>query len=248
MTRLKTVADWIRQSKKVVGFTGAGISTNSGIPDFRSPDGVWAKNRTVQFQEFINNREDRIEYWRQKLESWPDIRDAQPNSGHRFFAHLQQSGQLLGLITQNIDGLHEKSGIPDDAMVRLHGWLHIAGCLSCGQEISMDDACERVKTDDPAPECGACGGLLKPATISFGQSLRAADLDRATALSVKCDLFLAVGSSLVVQPAAGFPALAKKNGARLVIINHTATPLDQLADAVIRDDIGETAEAIQALL
>ncbi len=248
MTTIKSLSHWIRQSRKVVGFTGAGISTASGIPDFRSPDGVWARNRTVQFQDFVANRADRIEYWRQKLESWPAIRDAEPNHGHHFFADLQKQNRLLGLITQNIDGLHEKSGVPEEAIIRLHGWLHTAVCLSCGEEISMDDACERVRAEDPAPVCHGCGGLLKPATISFGQRLRPADLDRAGALSARCDLFLAVGSSLIVQPAAGFPALAKKNGARLVIINKTATPLDEMADAVIRNDISETFHAVRRFL
>ncbi len=234
---IATVADWIRQSTAITGFTGAGISTGSGIPDFRSPDGVWARNRTVMFDAFLNNHEDRVEYWRQKVESWPAIRDAQPNDGHRFFTGLAAEGRLLGLITQNIDGLHEKSGLAPDKIVRLHGWLHEAACLACSLSVPMDDVCERVKRGDEAPTCESCGGLMKPATISFGQSLREKDLQRAAALSAKCDLFIAVGSSLVVQPAAGFPVIAKQQGARLVIVNNTATPLDGLADAVVRDDI-----------
>ena len=241
------VADWINQSTAITGFTGAGISTGSGIPDFRSPDGVWARNRTVQFDEFLSNYEDRVEYWRQKVESWPAIRDARPNDGHRFFAELAAAGRLLGLITQNIDGLHEKSGLNPDKIVRLHGWLHEAICLDCGQSVSMNDACDRVKKGEKTPRCESCGGLMKPATISFGQRLREGDLRRAAALSAKCDLFIAAGSSLVVQPAAGFPAIARENGARLVIVNNTATPLDGLADAVIRDDISGACRDILAL-
>ncbi|MFP4445436.1 MAG: SIR2 family NAD-dependent protein deacylase [Desulfosudaceae bacterium] len=244
MTGIDEVAHWISQSQKITGFTGAGISTGSGIPDFRSPDGVWARNRTVMFDDFLAAESERVEYWRQKLESWPAIRDARPNAGHRFFADLDAAGRLLGLITQNIDGLHEKSGVRPERIIRLHGWMNEAVCLSCGQAIDMDEACRRVRNESPAPLCEACGGLLKPATISFGQSLKPADLERAATWSLKCDLFVAVGSSLVVQPAAGFPVMAKKNGARLVIINQTATPLDRQADAVIREDISEVLERI----
>ena len=248
MAVIEKVANWIKESRKIVGFTGAGISTNSGIPDFRSPHGVWSKNRTVTFQEFVENRSDRIEYWRQKLESWPDIRDARPNSGHLFFTKLEQQGRLLGLITQNIDGLHTKSGLSKEKIIQLHGWTNTAACLSCGAEISMDKACELVKNKDPAPVCQECSGLLKPATISFGQSLRKTDLDQAASWSAKCDLFIAVGSSLVVQPAAGFPLLARQNGARLVIVNHSTTPLDKKAGAVIREDISEVFQKISDLM
>ncbi|MFW5989395.1 MAG: SIR2 family NAD-dependent protein deacylase [Desulfosudaceae bacterium] len=248
MTVIDEVAGWIKESKKITGFTGAGISTGSGIPDFRSPDGVWARNRTVMFDDFLANQADRVEYWRQKLESWPPIRDARPNAGHRFFCGLEEAGRLLGVITQNIDGLHEKSGLNPDRIVRLHGWMNEAVCLSCGQALDMEEACRRVKEESPAPSCGFCGGLLKPATISFGQQLNQADLERAASLAVKSDLFVVVGSSLVVQPAAGFPMLAVKNGARLVIINQTATPLDKQADAVIHDDSSQVLQAIGDLI
>ncbi len=244
MEKLDEIAGCIKESNKVLGFTGAGVSTASGIPDFRSPDGFWAKNRTIMFDDFVANYEDRVEYWRQKAESWPQIRDSRPNIAHRFFYDLEKSGRLLAVITQNIDGLHEKSGISPDKIVRLHGWLNEAVCLSCRQTIAMDEACRRVREEFPAPVCRECGGLLKPATISFGQRLRPRDLERAAGLSAECDLFLAVGSSLVVQPAAGFPELAKKNGARLVIVNKTATPLDRLADVVVQADIGTVFSAL----
>ncbi|MDY6904236.1 MAG: Sir2 family NAD-dependent protein deacetylase [Thermodesulfobacteriota bacterium] len=245
MVPLTDVAEWIRESRKIVGFTGAGISTNSGIPDFRSPGGVWAKNKTIMFQDFVDNYEDRVTYWQQKAAIWPDMRDASPNNAHLFFAELDRAGNLMGLITQNIDGLHERSGVDMEKIVRLHGWMGEAVCLSCGAGISMDEACDRVR-HEPAPVCDQCGGLLKPATISFGQRLRESDLNRAAALSAKCDLFIVVGSSLVVQPAAGFPEIAKKNKARLVIVNNAATPLDSLADAVIREDIGVAFERLMA--
>lgn len=243
MASLMDVAKWIQASRKIAGFTGAGISTNSGIPDFRSPGGIWAKNRTIMYQDFLDHYEDRVVYWKQKVAIWPDMRDAQPNIAHLFFAELDQAGKLLGIITQNIDGLHERSGVDRKKVVRLHGWMAEAVCLSCGFAISMDAACERVK-HDPAPVCEQCGGLFKPATISFGQNLREEDLTRAATLSTKCDLFIVVGSSLVVQPAAGFPEMAKQNRARLVIINNAATPLDRMADAVIRKDIGEAFDAL----
>lgn len=248
MKNITAVVDWIRQSHAVVGFTGAGISTGSGIPDFRGPNGVWAKYRTIMFDDFRANPADREEYWRQKVESWPVIRDAAPNDGHRFFNRLAADGRLLGLITQNIDGLHAKAGLSADRIVRLHGWLQEVVCLSCGRTIDMDDACGRVERGEAAPNCTVCGGLLKPATISFGQSLRQADLRRAADLAVRCDLFIAAGSSLVVQPAAGFPALAKENRARLVIVNNRATPLDRLADAVIRGDITTVFREMDRLL
>ena len=201
MASLTDVAKWIQASRKIIGFTGAGISTHSGIPDFRSPGGVWSKNTTILFQEFVDNYEDRVEYWRQKAAIWPAVRDAEPNNAHQFFVDLDRAGKLLGIITQNIDGLHERSGVDGQKIVRLHGWMQEAVCLSCGTAVTMDAACERLK-DEPAPVCEQCAGLLKPATISFGQSLREGDLSRAATLSTKCDLCLAVGSSLVVQPAA----------------------------------------------
>jgi len=229
----------IAASHHVLGFTGAGISTESSIPDFRSPGGVWSKYRTVQFQEFVENREDRIEYWRQKVEGWPAIRDAQPNRGHRAFVELDRRGQLLAVVTQNIDGLHQKAGLPREKVVELHGNTTESACLDCGGRIPTDEAVARVKQGDLCPECARCGGLLKPATVSFGQSMPETDMLRAERLCHECDVFLAVGSSLVVQPAATFPVVAKRNGSVLIVVNRTETPLDPIADLVIRDEIGE---------
>ncbi|MEM8952644.1 MAG: Sir2 family NAD-dependent protein deacetylase [Verrucomicrobiota bacterium] len=237
---IKRARELVASASKIVGFSGAGISTESGIPDFRSPDGIWANNRTVYFDQFVANRADRIEYWRQKSSMWPEMRDANPNAGHQFFADLHHSEKLLAMITQNIEGLHQKAGLPADQVIELHGTTVEVSCLSCSATISMDEACDRIAAGDPAPECQSCGGLLKPATISFGQSLNAANIDRATTLCQDCDLLIAVGSSLVVHPAAGFPLIAKQNGAKLIIINRTETPLDTVADVIIQNEIGPT--------
>jgi NAD-dependent deacetylase len=228
----------IAATRRVVGFTGAGISTESGIPDFRSPNGVWAKYRTVYFDEFLASHEGRIEYWRQKVENWPYIRDAQPNAGHAAFVELQRAGKLRALITQNIDGLHQRAGLRPETVIELHGTTTEALCLSCGARIPSEEAVARVKRGELAPECRLCGGYLKPATISFGQAMPEQEMHRATTATLECDVFLAVGSSLVVYPAAGFPPLAKENGATLVIINRDPTPLDAIADLVINGEIG----------
>jgi NAD-dependent deacetylase len=231
-------ATLIAASGRIVGFTGAGISTESGIPDFRSPNGVWANNRIIEYQEFVSSRAGRVEYWRQKVATWPEMRDAQPNAGHRAFAELERRGTLRAMITQNIDGLHQRAGSTN--VIELHGTTVEAACLTCGDRISMDEAVRRVEAGDVAPECDHCGGLLKPATVSFGQAMPAREMDLAVEACHDCDVFLAVGSSLVVYPAAALPELAKRNGAALVIINRTPTPMDGIADLVINDEIGKT--------
>jgi NAD-dependent deacetylase len=230
---------WIEEAAKIVGFTGAGISTESGVSDFRSPNGVWARNRTVYFDEFVNSREDRIEAWRQKVESWPEMRNARPNAGHKAFVELERRGKLTSMITQNIERLHQRSGLRPEIVLELHGTTTEAMCLSCGDRIAMDEAVKRVEAGDLAPECRSCGGLLKPATVSFGQAMPQDVLLRAQQATEECDLFLAVGSSLVVQPAAGLPVIAKQAGARLIIINREATPLDGSADLVLHGEIGK---------
>ena len=230
---------WIAQARSVVAFTGAGISTESGIPDFRSPNGVWARNRTIYFDEFVQNEQDRVEYWRQKVESWPDMRNAQPNAGHFAFVDLARRGKLKAMITQNIDGLHQRSGLDPALILELHGTTTEAACLQCADRIPMDEAVARVQGGEQAPCCGRCGGLLKPATVSFGQSMPRDVLRKAEEAAVSCEVFLAVGSSLVVHPAAGLPLLAKRAGAKLIIVNRTETPLDELADLVVHDEIGK---------
>jgi NAD-dependent deacetylase len=227
----------IANAERIVGFTGAGISTESGIPDFRSPGGVWANNRIVEYQEFITSRAGRIESWRQKVLMWPAMRDAQPNAGHRAFVELERQGRLTALITQNIDGLHQRAG--NTNVIELHGTTVEVECLSCHARSSMDDAVARVEAGDLAPECEMCGGLLKPATISFGQPMPAREMELAVAATLDCEVFLAVGSSLVVYPAASLPELAKRNGAALIIINRMPTPLDDIADLVLNEEIGK---------
>ncbi|MFN7928455.1 MAG: Sir2 family NAD-dependent protein deacetylase [Blastocatellia bacterium] len=229
----------IAQAKRIVGFTGAGISTESGIPDFRSPNGVWANNRMIQYQDFVSSQADRIEAWRQKAIAWPEMRNAQPNAGHRAFVELEKRGQLLAMITQNIDGLHQRAGHDPTKVIELHGTTTEAVCLSCARRISMDEAVARIHNGDLAPECEKCGGLLKAATISFGQAMPVEEMQRAAEACYACDVFIAVGSSLVVHPAASFPALAKQAGAHLIIINRDPTPLDDIADLVVNDEIGK---------
>jgi NAD-dependent deacetylase len=235
---------WVASSRNVVAFTGAGVSTESGIPDFRSPNGVWARNRVVDFQEFTTSRAGRVEYWRQKIESWPAMRDARPNAGHLALVDLEKQGRLRALITQNIDGMHQRAGNSDEIVIEIHGTTAEAACLSCGDRIPMDEAVARVRSGDQAPECARCGGYLKPATISFGQPMPEREMARAIQAAESCEVFLAAGSSLVVQPAAALPLIAKRAGARLVIVNRTATPLDEAADLVLREEIGAALPAL----
>jgi NAD-dependent deacetylase len=201
----------------------------------------------IYFQEFVSDESARVEAWRQKVETWPAIRDAQPNPGHKAFVEFAQRGQLHALITQNIDGLHQRAGLDSRLVIEVHGTTTEAACLSCGVRISMDEAVGRIAKGDAAPCCTACGGLLKPATISFGQTLPEDLLLRCQAAAQSCDLFIAVGSSLVVYPAAAFPALAKQAGARLIIINRTETPLDDAADLVLPGEIGLTLPALAGI-
>lgn len=230
----------ISKSDRVVGFSGAGISTESGIPDFRSPGGVWANNRIVYFDEFLNDREARVESWRQKNLIWPEMRKAQPNAGHGALVELERQGKLMALITQNIDGLHQRAGNSPEKVIELHGTMLFAECLSCRERIPMDEAMARVEAGEPAPNCRDCGGMLKPATVSFGQSMPAMEMEMAAIVSQQCDVFIAVGSSLVVYPAASFPEIAKQSCAALIIINRTPTPLDDIADLVINEEIGKS--------
>ena len=228
----------IAGASSIVGFTGAGISTESGVPDFRSPNGVWARNRTVDFQEFVSSEAGRVEYWRQKTEAWPAMREAKPNAGHHAFVELHRQGRLLALVTQNIERLHQRSGLPAETVLELHGTTTEAECLTCGDRITSDEACRRIEAGERAPRCRGCGGLLKPATISFGQAMPLDVMAQAQEAAETCDLLIAVGSSLVVEPAASIPRVAKAAGAQLIIVNREPTPLDGIADAVVRGEIG----------
>ena len=240
----RAARELVAGASRIVGFTGAGISTESGVPDFRSPNGVWARNRTVDFHEFVSSEAGRVEYWRQKAEAWPAMREAKPNAGHRAFVELHRRGRLVALVTQNIERLHQRSGLPADAVLELHGTTTEAECLACGDRITSDEACRRIEAGERAPRCRKCRGLLKPATISFGQAMPLDVMARAQEAAETCDLLLAVGSSLVVEPAASIPRLAKAAGARLVIVNREPTPLDGIADAVVRGEIGEVLPAL----
>jgi NAD-dependent deacetylase len=234
-------------SRRGVAFTGAGISTESGIPDFRSPGGLWTQNRPIPFDEFLASREARNEAWRRKFAMEDKFRAARPGRGHRALARLVQHGKLSAVITQNIDNLHQQSGVPAEKVIELHGNGSYATCLKCSERYEIDWVREHFEAaGGVAPDCTACKGPVKSATISFGQAMPEAAMRRAEAETLAADLFIAIGSSLVVWPAAGFPALAKRNGARLVILNREATEFDGGADLVVRDDIGDVLEPFLA--
>lgn len=228
------------ESRRAVIFTGAGISTESGIPDFRSPNGIWSKFKPVNYQDFVASEEARRESWRRKIIVDRDMQNAEPNRGHRAVAELVRSKSASCVITQNIDGLHQKSGVPDERIIELHGNSTYATCLDCESRHELEPIFEAFAIDESLPLCRSCGGMVKTATVSFGQAMPQAAMERAEAETLECDLFLAIGSSLVVFPAAGFPVLAKRNGARLVIINREPTDQDGLADLVLNSEIGAT--------
>jgi NAD-dependent deacetylase len=238
MENTALLAKWLSSASSAVVFTGAGISTESGIPDFRSPNGIWSKAQPVYFEDFLRSPDSRKEYWRQKSIAHVDFAAARPNDGHRVLAEWETAGRLRAVITQNIDGLHQEAG--NRRVLELHGTAREIGCLACGKRSPADLWVKQFLETQLVPDCPDCGGLLKHATISFGQALDEAVLEEALRLARESDLFLAVGSSLVVHPAAGLPAMAKDNGARLVIINRDPTPLDEIADLVVREGIGAT--------
>ena len=233
----------LAESRRAVVFTGAGVSTESGIPDFRSPGGIWTKYQPIDFREFISSDEARRETWRRKIAVDEAVSQAQPNRGHRAIAQLVAEGKVSSVITQNIDGLHQRSGIPDDQVIELHGNGTYAACLECARRYELAEMFAAFKVNEEPPVC-ACGGFIKSATISFGQPMPFEPMRRAQAESKSCDLFLAIGSSLVVYPAASFPAVAKQNGSRLVILNREPTDLDYLADLVLNLEIGPALGAL----
>src|SRR3954453_22325343 len=238
---IETVASWLAASQSAVVLSGAGISTESGIPDFRSPGGVWSKYRTVYFEEFLESADARHEYWRQKCEMHRDFASAAPNAGHQVLARWEAAGRIRGVITQNIDGLHQMAD--NRQVLELHGTVPQAACLDCKARYEIGPLVEQFVASNHVPECPECGGPLKHATISFGQTLPADVLMEANRWSREADLMLAIGSSLVVTPAADLPRTAKEQGARLVIINRDPTPLDSQADACLRGSIGEVLTA-----
>ncbi len=246
MTTIKAVADWLAEAQSAVVFTGAGVSTESGIPDFRSPGGVWSRRKPILFDEYVRDPEARVEYWKQRAETHAEFTRAEPNVAHKAFATWEKAGRIRGLITQNIDGLHEIAGSRN--VLELHGTARQVGCLDCAARFDADAMLRQFEDSQAVPCCPKCGGLTKHATISFGQSLSPAVLQAAIRWSREADLFVTVGSSLVVTPAAELPALAKSSGARLVIINREPTPLDGIADAVLREGIGVVISQIERLL
>src|SRR5262245_57759959 len=240
---LETAVDALKRllegARTIAPFTGAGISTECGIPDFRSPGGVWTKNRPIPFDEFVASREKRNESWRRRFAMDEQFALARPGRGHLALAALYRLGKAPAVITQNIDNLHQISGIAPEHVIELHGNTSYALCLDCGTRYELNWVRDKFRDGgEQAPDCVECGGHIKTATISFGQAMPEREMQRAEQLTLDCDLFLAVGSSLVVWPAAGFPLLAKRNGARLVIINREPTEFDEIADLVIRQDIG----------
>ena len=229
----------IEAAQRIAIFTGAGISTDSGIPDFRGTNGVWTKMAPIMFQDFVADPAARREAWRRRFDSDDVMRAARPNRGHRAVALLVRQGRARAVITQNIDGLHQASGIPDDQVIELHGNSTYAACLDCGTRHEIAELRAAFDRHGDVPGCTACGGLVKTATISFGQSMPEEPMRRAQEETLAADLFLVLGSSLVVYPAAGFPELAKRRGARLAILNRQETPLDGIADLVIREGIAD---------
>jgi NAD-dependent deacetylase len=244
------VAGWLAMSRHIVALTGAGISTESGIPDFRGPNGVWTRDPKAEaradIRHYVSDPEVRRAAWRTRL-NHPG-HTARPNAGHRALAELESLGRLALLITQNIDGLHLAAGSSPERTVEIHGTMRDYVCLACGARGPMSDALDRVRAGEHDPACLDCGGILKSATISFGQSLVAADLQRADEAAAASDLFLAIGTSLTVYPVAWLPERALRNGARLVIVNAQPTPMDDRADAVLRGQIGEVLPDIVARL
>jgi NAD-dependent deacetylase len=234
-TRLAALVD---EAEVILPFTGAGISTECGIPDFRSPGGLWSKYRPIPFDEFMASRAMRDESWRRRFAMEDQFSTAKPGRGHLALASLHRQGKVPAVITQNIDNLHQVSGFAADHVVELHGNTTYATCLDCGQHYEVAWVKARFEADGHAPDCTGCGGYIKTATISFGQAMPEAAMRRAEELAAACNVFIAIGSSLVVWPAASLPLLAKRSGARLVIINREPTDFDQIADLVIHDDIG----------
>ena len=229
----------IDAARRVVFFTGAGISTESGIPDFRSPGtGLWTKIKAIQFQDFVASDAVRQESWRRRFTGDRAMENAKPNKGHDAIAKLIRDGKATAVITQNVDNLHQDSGIGADRVIELHGNASYAKCLDCDTRFEMAHLEQQFTGTGRVAPCGSCGGIVKSATISFGQSMPEREMRRAQEETVNCDLFIVVGSSLVVYPAAGFPELAKQLGAKLVIVNREPTPLDDIADLVVHREIG----------
>ena len=245
---VEALARLIDSSNRIVFFTGAGISTESGIPDFRTPgSGLWTKMKPIPFQEFIASEEVRQESWRRRFSGDRTLENARANKGHRSVAQLVDEGRCIAVITQNVDNLFQDAGIPDDKVIELHGNAGYARCLSCGIRYELADLESQFRETGRVQPCSACGGIVKSATISFGQAMPEAAMQRAQEATESCDLMVVAGSSLVVYPAAGFPEYAKQLGARVAIVNREETPLDSIADVVVNREIGPALSFVVGL-
>jgi len=240
MDDIELLRGLIGSAKRIVAFTGAGISTESGIPDFRSPGGIWTRYKPIYFDDFMASDEMRRESWRRKFATDETMLKAEPNAGHRALAKLVEQGRMSAIITQNVDGLHQRSGVPDSKVIELHGNATYASCLDCGHRHELEPIRKAFLGNGKLPLCAKCDGIVKTATISFGQAMPEIPMARARDETMSCDLFIVLGSSLVVYPAAGFPQIAKRKGAKLVILNRDPTDQDDNADVVIHAEIGPT--------
>jgi len=241
------VADWVNLSQRILFFTGAGISTESGIPDFRSPGGLWEKfdPSLLTYQQFIESEENRILCWKLFYELNEILKDTFPNSAHLFIAEIEKWGKLHGVITQNVDNLHQQAGNSDRLVIELHGTMEKVNCLICKTTYNKEIIIERIKKGEKAPRCSYCSGILKPGIVLFGEDMPAVEMERAKNRAVTCDLCISIGSSLVVYPAAHIPFVARQQGARLVIINQDDTHADEMADAVLH---GQAAQIMKNLI
>lgn len=244
MTETDRLREMIDGARRIVAFTGAGISTESGIPDFRSPGGIWTKYQPIYFDDFMSSEEMRRESWRRKFATDETMTRAEPNAGHRSLAKLVELGKMSAIITQNIDGLHQRSGVPASKIIELHGNTTYATCLDCGQRHELAPIRKAFLGSGALPVCEKCDGIVKTATISFGQAMPEIQMARAQDETMSCDLFMVLGSSLVVYPAAGFPRIAKRRGAQLVILNRDPTDQDDDADLVVHGEIGPTMSRV----
>lgn len=233
------LSQYIDEANNIVIFTGAGISTESGIPDFRGPQGVWKTNTPIYFQDFIGSEEVRKDSWKRKFSGQDIIKKAKPNIGHLAVSEIINKHESAYLITQNVDNLHQDAGVPDDKITEIHGNAHYASCLDCGIRYELNSIKKAFLENETVPYCDSCGGIIKTATISFGQSMPEEGMQIAQRKTLGCDLFITIGTSLVVYPAAGFPKLAKEIGAKLIIINNEPTDFDPIADLVIHEQIGK---------
>lgn len=240
MDDVEQLREMIGSAKRIVAFTGAGISTESGIPDFRSPGGIWTRYKPIYFDDFMASDEMRRESWRRKFATDETMLNAEPNAGHRALAKLVEQGRMSAIITQNVDGLHQRSGVPDTKVIELHGNATYASCLDCGHRHELAPIRTSFLDTGTLPLCEKCEGIVKTATISFGQAMPEIPMIRAQEETLACDLLIVLGSSLVVYPAAGFPRMAKRNGAQFVILNRDPTDQDDDADLVIHNEIGPT--------